>query len=52
MQYLRRELKDQVYFWHTDKHGSLLQVDTIILGVFNQACPKYPKQVFNVFTIS
>ena len=31
------------YFQHADKHQSLLQVDTIILGVCNQACPKYPK---------
>ena len=30
-------MKDEVYFWHTCKHGSLLQVDTIILGVCNQA---------------
>ena len=27
-----------LYFWHADKHGSLLQVDTVILGVCNQAC--------------
>ena len=23
-------MEDEVYFWHGDKHGSLLQVDTII----------------------
>ena len=51
--YLRKEVKDEVYFWHTDKHGSLLQVDTIILGVCNQACLKYPKhQVYYLFAIS
>ena len=33
----------QVYFWHADKHRSFLQVDTIILGVCSQDCPKYPK---------
>ena len=27
----------------SNKHQSLLQVDTINLGVCNQACPKYPK---------
>ena len=27
----------EVYFWHADKQRSLLQVDTIILGVCNQA---------------
>ena len=26
-------MNDEVYFWHTDKHQSLLQVYTIILGV-------------------
>ena len=36
-------MNDEVYFWHADKHRSLLQVDTVILGVCNQACPKYPK---------
>ena len=29
-------MNDEVYFWP-------LQVDTIILGVPSQACPKYPK---------
>ena len=31
-------------FWLADKYQSFLQVDTIILGVCNQAYPKYPKQ--------
>ena len=31
----------EVYFLHADKNRSLLQVDTIILGECNQACPKY-----------
>ena len=26
-------MNDEVYFWNADKHRSLLQVDTIILGV-------------------
>ena len=35
------------------KHKSFLQVDSIILGVGTQACPKYPKQqVYNIFAIS
>ena len=38
---------------HADKHRSFLQVDTIILGMRNQACPKYQeKQVCNIFAIS
>ena len=31
---------------------SFLQIDNITLGVFSQACPKYPKQqVYNIFAI-
>ena len=44
MQYLQKEVNDEVYFWHADKHRSLLQVDTINLSLCNQACPKYPKE--------
>ena len=43
MQYLKREVNDEVYFWHPDKYRRFLQVDTIILGVRSQACQKYPK---------
>ena len=43
MQYLKKEVDDEVYFWHVDKHQSLPQVGTIILGLCNQACSKYPK---------
>ena len=39
---LKKEVNDEVYFWHADKHGSFLQVNTIVLGVCSQACPKYP----------
>ena len=32
---------------------SFLQVDSITLSLFSQACPKYPKQqVYNIFAIS
>ena len=43
MKYLKKKVNDQVCFWHIDKHGSLLQVDTIMLGVCRHACLKYPK---------
>ena len=43
MKYLKEEVDDELYFSHAGKHGSLLQVNTIILGVCKQACPKYPK---------
>ena len=29
---LKKAMNDNVYFWHTDKHLSFLQVDTIMLG--------------------
>ena len=28
MLYLKKEVNDEVYFWHADKHRTLLQVDT------------------------
>ena len=37
-------MKNEVYFLHADKHQSLLQVYTIILGDSNESYPKYPKQ--------
>ena len=36
-------MNDKVYFLHADKRRSILQVDTIILGVSNQGCLKYLK---------
>ena len=36
-------MNDEFCFWHVDKHRSLLQVDTIILVVYNKACPKHPQ---------
>ena len=43
VQYLKKEINDEMYFWHVDKHLSFLQVDNIILGLDNQTCPKYAK---------
>ena len=40
---LIKEVNDEVYCWHADKHRSSLQVKTIILGMRSQTCPKYPK---------
>ena len=38
--------KGMMYFFrHTDKHQSILQVDTIFLVVNKQVCLKYPKYV-------
>ena len=46
MEYLKNEVTGEVCFWHLDKHQSFLQVDTIILGLCNQACTKYPNKKF------
>ena len=35
---------DEVDFLPANKHEGLPQVDSITLGLFSQACPKYPKQ--------
>ena len=37
-------MHDEVYFWHVDKYQSFPLVDTIILGVHSQTCPKYRKE--------
>ena len=43
---------DEVDFSPADKQKSL-QGDNVNVGLFSQACPKYPKQqVFNIFAIS
>ena len=42
----------EVDFLPANKHESFLQVDIITLGLCGQACPKYPKQVYNIFVIS
>ena len=53
LQYLKKELSDEIHFLHADKHESFLQIDTMIFGGDGQAFPKFPKlQVYNVFTIS
>ena len=36
MLYLNKEVHDDVYFWHADKHWTLHQADTINLGLCNQ----------------
>ena len=46
-------MRYEVDFLPTDKHESFLQVDSMILDVHSQACPKYPKyQVCNIIEIS
>ena len=39
-------MNGEVYFWLADKHRSALQVDTIMLGVRRQACPRTQNKKF------
>ena len=40
-------------FSPADKYKNFLQIDSITLGVHDQACPKHPKQqLYNIFAIS
>ena len=43
LQYLKENIKDEVDLLLADKHEIFLQIDIIILGVGDQACPNYPK---------
>ena len=43
LQYFQKNVGAEVDFLPVDKHGSFLQVDTIILSVRIQVCLKYPK---------
>ena len=43
LQYLKENLKDEVDFLPAGKHGRFLQIDPIIVDVFDKACPNYPK---------
>ena len=43
LQYLPKNMVDEVDFLPVDKYESFLQVDSITLDVCSQACPNYPK---------
>ena len=36
LQYLKKEIKDEVDFFHTDKHQSFLQVKHFTVKLFNK----------------
>ena len=49
LQYTKKEVSDEIYCLHLDKHESSLKIDTIFDGD-GQTFPKFPKyQVCNVF---
>ena len=41
MQYLKKEVSDEVDFLHSDKHQSFQKIDAIFFYCFGQTCPKY-----------
>ena len=41
MQYLKKEVSEEVDFLHSDKHQSFLTIDAIFFYWFGQTCPKY-----------
>ena len=43
LQYLKKEVCDEVDFLLTDKHERFLQTDTVIFDGDGQAFPKFPK---------
>ena len=46
---LQESMEDEVDFLPADKQESFLQIDSINFGVHRRTCPKYPKQVQNIF---
>ena len=42
----KKEVHDEIFFGHIDKHQNFLQVDTIILGRHSLVCPKYANKKF------
>ena len=52
LQYIKKEVSDEIDFSHIDKHESSLQINTMIFHEDGQTFPKFAKyQVCNVFTI-
>ena len=43
LQYLKKEVKNEVDFLPADECQRFLQTNTITLGLCGQACPNYPK---------
>ena len=50
LQYLKEEVTDEVDILHVERQ-SFLQVGIIIFYGSGQICPKYPKEVGNIFAI-
>ena len=52
LQYIKREVSDEIDFLYADKHESSQQIDIMIFDGDGQILLKFPKyQICNVFTI-
>ena len=52
LQYLKREVRDEIDFLHADKHESFLQIDVMIFDGDVQAFPKSQNSKFAKSSIS
>ena len=52
LQYFKKEGRDEVDFLDAVKNQTILQVNTMNLGGYGQACPNYPKYLQNLYNIS
>ena len=43
LQYLKKKVRDEFYYFQSDKPQSFFQVDTLIFGGCAQSCLKYLK---------
>ena len=43
MQYLQKEVSDEVYYLHADEHESFLQINAMVFDGYGEALPKFPK---------
>ena len=43
LQYLKENMKDEIYFLHVDKHQSFLQIDAMAFDGDGQVFPKFTK---------
>ena len=43
LQYLEKDVRNEIDFLLAEKHQIFLQIDTVILDVCGQACLNYPK---------
>ena len=43
LQHIKKEVSDEIDFWHVDKHENSIQIDPMIFDADGQTFPKLPK---------